>query len=136
MRCAELASLPRARNYGGAGRSGGLLAVTLDKNSVPQVLRSFQSVMKPKDYVSVWGIGNEEMPYATISLSRDRRVNFSENLIEDRTPLTWFAPQTQGVAYSLFAAAGHVFILTSTGIYVGIDLVKRFLAGELKGHSH
>ncbi len=115
-----------------AGRSGGLLAVTLDEKSVPQVVRSFQSVKRPKDYVSVWAIGNELMPFATISLSRDRQVDFSENLVEDRTPLTWHAPQIQGVGYSLFATGGHLFILTSTGIYVGIDIVNMFLARKLK----
>lgn len=115
-----------------AGRSGGLLAVTLDENSVPQVLRSFQSVIRRRDYVSVWAIGNGQTPFATISLSRDRQVDFSENLMEDRTPLTWHAPQIQGVAYSLFATGGHLYILTSTGIYIGMDIVSLFLGGKLE----
>jgi hypothetical protein len=115
-----------------AGRSGGLLAVALDQSSVPQVLRSYQSPIKQRDYVSVSAIGNAQLPFATISLSRDRQVDFSENLIEDRFPLTWHAPQIQGVAYSLVAAEGHLYILTSTGVYVGMDIVNLFLTGKLK----
>jgi len=118
-----------------AGRSGGLMAITLDEKGRLQVLRSFQSVKKPKDYVSVCGIGNEQMPHATVSISRDGQVDFSENLIEDNTPLAWHFPETQGVAYSLFAADGNLFILTSKGMYACIDIVKSFLDGKLRAGS-
>ena len=117
--------------WGCAGRSGGLLAITLDEKSIPQVVRCLQSVKKPKDYVGIWALGDEQKPYATISLSRDRQVDFSEDLMDDRTPLTWHALQIAGTAYSLFAAAGNLFIFTSKGIYVGRGLVSQFLAGKL-----
>ena len=78
-------------------------------------MRSSQSPKNPKDYVSVCGIGNEQLPYATVSISRDGQVDFSENLIKDKTPLTWHFLETQGIAYSLFAADGNLFVLTSKG---------------------
>ena len=118
-----------------AGRSGGLMAITLDENSVPQLVRSSQSVKKPKDYVSVCGIGNEQLPYATVSISRDGQVDFSESLLKDKTPLAWHFPETQGIAYSLYAADGNLFILTSKGIYACIDIVKSFLEGKLTAGS-
>lgn len=114
-----------------AGRSSGVLAITLDEKSVPQVVGMFQSVLKPRDFVSVWGIGDARMPYATARLSRDGLVDFSEHLTQDRTPLTWHFPQTQGTAYSLFAADGNLFILTSKGIYACLDIVNLFLDGKL-----
>ena len=107
------------------------MAITLDEKSQLQVLRSFQSVKKPKDYVSVCGIANKTMPYASVSISSDGQVDFSENLIEDKTPLAWHFPETQGIAYSLFAADGNLFILTSKGVFACIDIVKSFLDGKL-----
>jgi hypothetical protein len=118
-----------------AGRSGGLMAITLDEKSVPQLVRSSQSATRPKDYVSVCGIGDEQRPYATVSISRDGQVDFSANLLKDKTPLTWHFPETQGIAYSLLAADGNLFILTSKGIYVCIDIVKSFLEGKLAAGS-
>ena len=118
-----------------AGRSGGLMAISLDEKSVPQLVRSSQSVKNPKDYVSVCGIGNELLPYAAVSISRDGQVDFSDNLLVDKTPLTWHFPETRGTAYSLFAADGNLFILTSKGIYACIDIVKSFLDGNLTAGS-
>ena len=115
-----------------AGRSGGLLAISLDKDARPEVLHSFQSVISPKDYVGVCSIASETMPFAMVSLSRNGEVDFSVDFRRDRTPLTWHFSHTQGVAYSLAAVNGHLFILTSNGLYSCIDIVARFLRGELR----
>jgi len=115
-----------------AGRAGGLIALTLDKNSRPSISRSLQSAIKPKDYVYSCSIGNMNMPRAAASLSRDGEVDFFVDLMEERMPLTWHFGDTQGVAYSMAAVDGHLFIATSKGIYTCVDIVSRFLRGELK----
>jgi hypothetical protein len=114
-----------------AGRSGGLMAITLAENNVPQLARSSQSVKNPKDYVSLCGIGNEQMLYATVSISREGQVDFSENLLKDKTPLTWHFLETRGIAYSLFAADDNLFGLTSKGLYACIGIIRSFLDGKL-----
>lgn len=117
-----------------AGRSAGLMAITLDGNRVGQKPRSMQSALKPKDYVSACSIGNEAMPLAAVSLSRDGEVDFFVDLLKDKMPLTWHFHHAQGigVAYSLATAGGHLFILTSNGIYTCRDMVSRFLRGDLR----
>jgi hypothetical protein len=115
-----------------AARAGGLLALTLDKNGVPSVSRSLQSAIKPRDYVSSCPIGNTQIPRAAVILSRDGEVDFFVNLMTDSTPLTWHFSDTQGVAYSIAAVGGHLFIATSKGIYTCVDIVRRFLQGELQ----
>jgi len=116
-----------------AGRSGGLMVVVLDDRHVPTLLRSFRSATRPTDYVSVYGVGTTDHPYAYVSLSRDGLVDLGENIITDKTPVTWHFPGTEGVAYSLFAAEGDLFILTSKGLYVCFDIVRWFLEGKLTG---
>jgi hypothetical protein len=111
-----------------AGRSGGLLAIALDKGARPEMLHSFQSKKRTNDYVGVCSIATETMPLAMVSLSRNGDVDFSTDLLRDRTPLTWHFRHTQGVA----AVDGHLFILTSKGLYSCIDIVGRFLRGELR----
>lgn len=117
-----------------AGRSDGLMAITLDGNRVRRQPRSMQSIYKPKDYVHACSIGNNEMPLATVSLSRNGEVDFFVDLLKDKTPLTWHFQHEQGIgtAYSLATACGHIFIITSNGIYICQDIVDRFLRGELE----
>ncbi len=115
-----------------AGRSGGLMVLALDENGVPRISRSLQSAIKPKDYVFSCSIGDTQMPRAAVTLSRDGEVDFFADLMGDRTPLTWHFSDTQGVAYSMATVGGHLFIATSKGIYTCIDIVKRFLRGELR----
>ena len=115
-----------------AGRSSGVTTIAVSEKGDLKVIRSFKPMSTPRDYIAVWSIGNEEMPYAAISLTSDRKVDFSKDITEDSTPLTWEPPAIQGVAYSMFAADGSLFVLTSAGIYVCVDLVKSFLEGTLK----
>lgn len=115
-----------------AGRSAGLLAISLDRAAKPEVLHSFNSTKRVHDYVGVCSIATKTMPFAMVSLSRNGEVDFSVDFLKDRTPLTWHFSHTQGVAYSLAAVGGHLFILTSNGLYSCIDIVARFLRGELK----
>jgi hypothetical protein len=115
-----------------AGRAGGLMALMLDSKSKLSISRSLQSAIKPKDYVYSWSIGNMEMPRAAVSLSRDGEVDFFVDLMKDRMPLTWHFSDTQVVAYSMAAVGGHLVIATSKGIYTCVDIVNRFLRGELK----
>lgn len=115
-----------------AGRSSGLLAVAVDRDARPEPVRCFQSTIKPKDYLGVCSIATEARPYATVSLSRNGEVDFSEDLLQDRTPLTWHFGREHGVAYSIAAASGHLLILTSKGLYVCIDQANRFLDGQLQ----
>ncbi len=93
-----------------------------------------QSARNPKDYVCACSIGNETMPLAAVSLSRDGEVDFFVDILTDKMPLTWHFNHAQGigVAYSLATAGGHLFILTSNGIYTCLDMVERFLRGELR----
>jgi len=92
-----------------------------------------QSALKPKDYVATCSIGNVEMPFAAVSMSRDGEVDFFVDILTEKTPLTWHFNHTQGigVAYSIVAIDGNLFIMTSTGIYVCVDIVERFLRGKL-----
>jgi hypothetical protein len=115
-----------------AGRSGGLMVLGLDKNGVPRISRSLQSAIKPKDYVFSCSIGDTQMPRAAVTLSRDGEVDFFADLMEDRMPLTWHFTETQGVAYSMATVGGHLFIATNKGVYTCIDIVNRFLRGELR----
>ncbi len=114
-----------------AGRSGGLMVLTLDEHGIPVLSRSLQSALKPKDYVDSCSIGNMQMPRAAITLSRDGEVDFFVDLMTDRAPLTWHFSAAHGTAYSMAVVGGHLLIATSNGIYTCVDIISRFLRGEL-----
>ena len=122
----------RSELWACAGRSLGVMAIALEQSGALNVLQTFKQVKSPMDYVGVWSISNSQLPYACVSLSSDRRVEFRTSVISDDQPITLTCPGVEGVAYSLLAADGSLFILTSKGIYVWMDIVKVFLKGELR----
>lgn len=82
------------------------------------------------DAVDVCALGTGLREPAACVVAKDCSLVMSRNVLRDRRPATLRFDGVKGIAYRVFAARGHLFLLTSEGMYVFYTLVSRFLAGE------
>jgi hypothetical protein len=84
------------------------------------------------DVVDVCPIGNPKMPRAAAVLARDGAVAFFTDVTTDREPLTFRQEVIKGTAYRLVHGQGHMFLLTSIGVFMLYQAASRFIDGQLR----
>jgi hypothetical protein len=82
------------------------------------------------DVVDVCSLGAEESPLAAAALGFDRSIHLFRDIQSDRPPLSLRFDDLQGCAYRILSAQGHIFVLTSRGIYALKGLASRLIGGD------
>ena len=110
-----------------ATRPGGVAATTFRPGSGVAETCSF--TFPGLDVIDVCALGSDG-GLAIAALGVDCTLVFSHDAQSDRRPISFKLNGVKGTAYSLFSARGHLFLLTSRGLYVLRGLARRFLDGE------
>ncbi len=114
-----------------ATRVGGLAVLTLIDDQAIRLSRSF---WRPGlDIIDVSGLGLGGAALAAAALGRDRSIHLSRDVLAGPGPVTMQFEVIQGTPYQILASKGHVFILTSDGLYVLPDLATRLVQGTPLG---
>ena len=116
-----------------AARRGGLLAITIQREG-PNPSRSFKA--PHLDVVDVCALGSLRWPRAAVGLGADHSLHLCRDLMDGTPPKTLHLNAMPGTAYSILHTDGHIFLLTSRGLYVLPRLASRFLDGDdIGGHT-
>lgn len=110
-----------------AARRGGLLAVTVRREG-PNPAQSFKA--PNLDVVGVCALGSSRWPRAAVGLGADHSLHLCRDLMDGTPPKTLHFNAMSGTAYSILHSDGHIFLLTSRGLYSMPRLATRFLDGE------
>jgi hypothetical protein len=117
-----------------AGRENGLAVLTVGPGKAAGGIIVYEGQSpfdrSPLDVVDLCSIGTPDHPLAVASLGIDNSIYLKANITRPRST-TLRLPQLQGIAYSILCSRGHLFVLTSEGLYVLPHLAKRFLSGPL-----
>jgi hypothetical protein len=70
------------------------------------------------------------MPFGAIALATDCSIHFVRDVRGDPQPQTRRFDVIRGTGYGLLSGRGHVFLLTSEGLYALLGLADRFVLGE------
>jgi|SRR5271157_738326 len=118
----------------GAGRLGGLMSIVVGDGERLNTLGSFRG--PSLDIVDVCSLRDHDNPFGAASLGIDCSVHLTRDLLGSAQPVTLRFSQVEGVGYSIHCVGGHIFMLTSQGLYACPDLARRFARGEeLEGPS-
>ncbi len=113
-----------------AMRAGGIAAGILSPDlGSHRVQRIFP---KDIDIVDVCSLGSS---LAVAALGKDGTILVFRDILTDREPHQTRFRTVEGVAYRIVHARGHLFVLTSKGLYVLANLASRILAGRLQKHD-
>jgi hypothetical protein len=115
-----------------ATRSGGVAATTVPQRNGNAGTSSF--TFPGLDIIDVCAL-DPDGGLAVAALGVDCTLVFSRDVQRDRRPLTLRLNGVQGTAYGLLCARGHLFLLTSHGLYILRGLARRFLEGEPVGRQ-
>ena len=111
-----------------ATRLGGITSMAA---SGPDQRRRLSWVTFPElDVVDVCPLGAGLREPAACAVGKDRTLVMFRDVLHDRKPAAFRVDGVKGTAYRVFSARGHLFLLTSSGMYVFYTLASRFLAGE------
>ena len=69
-------------------------------------------------------------PNAAIGLGADNSFHFRRDCFDGFSPKTLSFPDLKGTGYTILSARGHLFLLTSEGLYAFPMLVNRYLDDE------
>ncbi len=86
------------------------------------------------DIVDVCPIGSEQHPLAVAALANDGTIVLIRDVLHDRKPETRRFRVVEGIAYRVLSARGHIFLLTSNGLYALGKRAERFLNGTQVGN--
>ncbi len=120
--------------FSGAVRRDGILTISIDSEVTPEEIR--MSVRRSPagtqetDIVDVCTIQSSEHSFAVLALGKDNSLHFTIDIRKASPFVTLHMPEMRGTAYTVLAAQGHVFLLTSKEFYVFPYLGSRFLSGE------
>ncbi len=114
----------------GACRQGGLIAISLGAGAEGSASGPSAFHSAGLDILDVCSIGTPVQPHAIAGLASDCSIHLSHNLMVDKRPTTLRFSQLAGSAYTIRSAQGHIFVLTSRGLYIMTGLAKRFLEGQ------
>jgi hypothetical protein len=82
------------------------------------------------DVVDVCALSPGTDSLAVGAVGRDGTLILFRDVAEEKRPLTMKFATVQGTAYRLLSCRGHIYLLTSKGLYVLGKLAERFVAGE------
>jgi hypothetical protein len=85
------------------------------------------------DVVDVAAIGSDSNSLAVAALGRDGTLMLVRDALQDKRPVTLKYKTVSGTAYRLLHCRGHVFVLTSKGLYGLFNLAQRYLEGVTPG---
>lgn len=127
-RVAEIVPLQSPAVLVFATRLGGVCALT---TSGPGEKGRFSwKSFRGFDVVDVCPLGTGLPEPSACAVGKDGTLVLFRDVVDDRKPAAFRLDELRGTAYRVFSARGHLFLLTSAGLYVLGNLVSRFLAGE------
>jgi hypothetical protein len=116
----------------GATRRGGVVVAAAPKQNEDA---GFNSITFPGlDVIDVCPLDSDG-GLAVAALGADCTLVFIRDVQSDRRPIALKLNGIEGTAYNLFCTRGHLFLLTSRGLYVLRGLARRFLEGEPVGRQ-
>lgn len=90
------------------------------------------AMFKGVDVVDICTLAPGVQSLAVAALGRDGTLILSQDVLQDKKPLTMRFQTVKGVAYRVLSCRGDIYLLTSKGMYVLGKLASRFLAKELR----
>ena len=108
-----------------AVRRGGITAGILTNDLQNHLV--YTITPKDVDVVDVCGLGQS---LSVAALGKNGTLILFRDIINDRDPFTFKFNAIEGVAYRVMSSRGHIFVLTSKGLYVLANFANRFLNGE------
>lgn len=116
-----------------ANRLGGVGVTTYQKDlkslSISDI--SFSGL----DVVDVCALNPGSESLAVAAVGRDGTLILVRDMWNQTKPITMKFGNIEGTAYRLMSCRGHLFLLTSKGMYVLADIATRFAAGEAIDYS-
>ncbi len=111
-----------------AGRSGGILFCQWHPTQSATNMQSM--VFSNLDVIDVCSIGNLSKPRAIAGASVDGSIILSKDVLNEKKPSTIKFKSLPGVVYRLVQCRGHLFALTSEGLFCLWKLAQDFTAGN------
>jgi hypothetical protein len=87
------------------------------------------SATKGLDVVDVCAVASDADSPAVAALGRDGTLILVRDALRDRNPAAIKFNTIRGTAFRLLSGGGHLFVLTSRGLYVLTKLAERLVAG-------
>jgi hypothetical protein len=81
------------------------------------------------DVVDICALNAGNNRAAAVAIGRDATIILFQDVLNDVEPRTIRYPSIRGVAYRILSVHGHLFVLTSKGLYVIAELVDLALRG-------
>jgi hypothetical protein len=113
-----------------AARQGGLGVTEVRWGQEQYLMRT--STFGGLDVVDVCDVVGATAGPAIAAVSYDGTLLLVRDALHDDNPLAMKFNIVQGTAYRLLSARGHLFLLTSQGLYALMGLGERLLSGKLK----
>ncbi len=112
-----------------AGRSGG---ISFGEWSLTQAEITMRAIsFAGLDVVDVCSIGNRKHPRAIAALCKDGAIVLSEDISGDQNPSLINYASLRGTAYRVVQCRGHLFVLTTSGVFGLWNLADKFVNGTL-----
>ncbi len=119
-----------------AGRKDGLLTLSVNSAGIPGGIAMNKGQSSDStadiDIVDVCPLPSPEYPFAVLGLGIDNTLHFTFDIRDENPPISLRLLEMRGTGYTVLAAQGHVFVLTSEEFYILPDLGTRFHDGELE----
>jgi hypothetical protein len=112
-----------------AGRLGGIAAGEFSGSRETHTMNT--ATFKGLDVVDICPLDPGADSLAVAALGRDGSLVLSQDVLQDKKPITMKFQSVKGVAYRVLSCRGDIYLLTSKGMYVLGKLAGRFLAKEL-----
>jgi hypothetical protein len=84
------------------------------------------------DVVDVCSIANDQNSMAVAALGKDGTLILIRDIVNDQTPVSLRFDSIHGTAYRLLSCRGHIFVVTSHGLYGLFHLASSFLDQSLR----
>jgi hypothetical protein len=112
-----------------AARQGGM-GIREFQPGQPDTIRMKVLTFAGLDLVDVCAVGSTPDVPAVAGVGRDGTLLLVRDALQDQNPVTIKFESIQGTAYRLLSARGHLFLLTSRGLYGLMNLGERLLHGR------
>jgi len=119
-----------------AGRSDGLLSLTIDPAGMPgQLGRSAGHPVglngeAEYDIIDVCPVSTAKHPFAVVALGINNSLHFTRDVRTENPSAALRLREAEGTAYSLLCVQGHLVLLTSESLYILPGLAARLASGE------
>jgi hypothetical protein len=125
--CLQIASLGMrsgVETIACACRSDGVFAFAL-QNGIPTGTLIGHHL--GQDIVSICPVNDPRYPFAVIAISRNKRVYFFRNILEEKVPLSVEFDGLQGTPYTIMVVEGHLIVHSSSRLITLPNVAKDFL---------